>query len=150
MILGIGNDIVDIRRIEATLARKGQRFIDRLFTRAEQTFCEQRPNPSYAYARHYAAKEAAVKALGTGFTCGVGWRCVEVVRRRGQKPTLAFHGAALHRLSHMTPEGYVAGWDMSMSDEPPYATAIVILHAVREGKQVAPPAPRPYSHGDKS
>lgn len=144
MILGIGNDIVDIRRIEATLGRKGDRFIQRLFTPAEQAFCLRRPHPPYAYARHYAAKEAAVKALGTGFTCGVGWRSVEVVRRRGQKPTLAFHGAALQRLQDMTPGGYVAGWDLSMSDEPPYATAIVILHAVPDGEQVAPPPPKAY------
>lgn len=145
MILGIGNDIVDIRRIEASMARKGARFINRLFTEREQEFCESKFHPPNAYARYYAVKEAAVKALGTGFTHHVGWRSVEIVRRKRLKPGLIFHGAALTRLEDMTPEGWVAGHDMSASDEPPYATAIVILYAVREGEQVAPPGPTPYS-----
>ena len=102
-------------------------------TPKEQAFCEGRHTPIHAYARYYAIKEAAVKALGTGFTQGVGWRSVEVVRRPKQKPTLAFHGAAQTRLQAMTPMGWQAGWDMSVSDEPPYATAVVILYAVQGG-----------------
>ena len=145
MILGIGNDIVDIRRLDATLARRGDRFKNRLFTEAEQEFCESKHTPINAYGRYYAIKEAAVKALGTGFTHGVGWRSVEVLRRKRLKPTLIFHGAALHRLNMMTPEGWVAGHDMSVSDEPPYASAVVILYAVQAGQQVAPPGPTPYS-----
>ena len=130
MILGIGNDIVDLRRIEASLDRRGQRFVDRLFTQAEQAFCLSRYHPPHAFGRYYAAKEAAVKALGTGFTQGVGWRMVEVVRRPRQKPTLAFHGAAQAHLATLTPPGYRPLWDLSMSDEPPYATAVVILSAL--------------------
>ena len=144
MILGIGNDIIDIRRIEASLARQGTRFLSRLFTPDEQSFCENRFHPPNAYARYYAIKEAAVKALGTGFSCGVGWRSVEVVRGKHTKPALTFHGAAAARLTDMTPAGWHAGHDMSVSDEPPYASAVVILYAVREGEQVAPPAPNLY------
>lgn len=144
MILGIGNDIVDIRRIEASMARKGSRFVNRLFTEAEQEFCESKHHPPNAYARYYAVKEAAVKALGTGFTHGVGWRSVEILRRKRLKPMMVFHGAAADRLAAMMPEGWVAGHDMSASDEPPYATATVILYAVRVGEQVAPPCPGPY------
>ena len=144
MILGIGNDIIDIRRIEASLTRRGARFINRLFTLDEQSFCESRFHPPHAYARYYAIKEAAVKALGTGFSCGVGWRSVEVVRGTFKKPTLAFHDAAAARLADMTPAGWHAGHDMSVSDEPPYASAVVILYAVREGEQVATPPPTLY------
>ena len=149
MILGIGNDIVDMRRLQASWDRRGQRFLDRIYTPDEQAFANARAHPLHVFAKLYAVKEAAVKALGTGFTCGVGWRSVELVRRKGQKPTLAFHGAGAARLAAMTPPGYVAGWDVSSSDEPPYATAVVILHAVRVGEQVAPPAPGPYSAATK-
>lgn len=148
MILGIGNDIVDIRRLAASMDRKTDRFKNRLFTQGEQEYCESKFYPPNAYARYYAIKEAAVKALGTGFTHGVGWRSVEIVRRKRLKPTLVFHDGALARLNAMTPEGWIAGHDMSASDEPPYATAIVILYAVRAGEQVAPPGPTPYRAAD--
>ena len=148
MILGIGNDIVDIRRLKATLGRRGDRFRSRLFTKSEQAFCESKHTPINAYARYYAIKEAAVKALGTGFTHGVGWRSIEVVRRKRLKPALVFHGAARQRLTHMTPKGWMAGHDVSVSDEPPYASAVVILYAVQAGQQVAPSGPSPYSGDD--
>ena len=150
MILGIGNDIVDIRRIEVAMMRKGSRFINRLFTPEEQAFCKSRYHPPNAYARYYAIKEAVAKALGTGFTHGVGWCSIEVVRRKRVKPSLRFYGAAAARLAAMTPQGWVAGHDLSASDEPPYATALVILYAVRQGLQVAPPVPSPYSPQSKN
>ncbi len=130
MILGLGNDLVDTRRLQAAWDRRGARFLQRLYTSDEQAFCLSRPNPVDALGRCYAAKEAAVKALGTGFTHGIGWRSVEVVRRQGQRSTLAFHGEALARLHHLTPVGMGVNWQLSISDEPPYASAVVVLFAV--------------------
>ena len=130
MILGLGNDLVDTRRLQAAWDRRGARFVERLYTPDEQAFCLSRANPVHAFGRCYAAKEAAVKALGTGFTQGIGWRSVEVVRRPKRRPTLAFHGAALDRLTDLTPAGTRVDWQLSISDEPPYASAVVVLFTI--------------------
>ena len=133
MILGLGNDLVDIRRIERTLERHGDRFIDRVFTTVERAKAERRTEKLRAatYAKRFAAKEAASKALGTGFADGVFFRDLGVVNLRSGKPTLAMTGGAAARLAALTPPGHVAQVDLTMTDEYPYASAIVIISAVR-------------------
>lgn len=130
MIIGTGIDLVDIRRIKETLDKHGQRFKDRLFCEGEQAFCERKPDQAAAYARHYAVKEAACKALGTGMTQGVAWRGIELYREKGRKPELRFHDGALERLNSLIPLGEKPKLHVSMSDDPPYATAMVIIEAV--------------------
>lgn len=127
MILGTGIDLIDIRRIQDSLDRFGQRFINRVFCPGEIAFCTARPDPAAAFARHYAVKEAACKALGTGMRQGVAWRGIELRREPGRKPYLCFHGGALARLEALMPAGYVPVLHVSISDEPPYATSIVII-----------------------
>src|SRR3984957_20949518 len=123
MILGVGSDLIDIRRIEAAIARFGDRFIDRIFTEAERRRCERRANPGPSYARRFAAKEAAAKALGTGFRSGVFWRDLGVVNLRSGQPTLQMTGGAAARLVGVTPAGMVASVALTMTDEYPYAFA---------------------------
>ena len=132
MILGLGNDLIDIRRIEKTLARFGARFIDRVFTEAEQAKAERRTETMRAatYAKRYAAKEAAAKALGTGFRAGVFWRDIGVVNTPLGQPTLQLTGGALDRLQQMLPPGMAARIDLTMTDEYPMAEAVVIISAV--------------------
>jgi holo-[acyl-carrier protein] synthase len=133
MILGLGSDLVDIRRIERTLERHGDRFIDRVFTPLERAKAEKRTEKLRAgtYAKRFAAKEAASKALGTGFSAGVFFRDLGVVNLRSGKPTLQLTGGAAERLARLTPPGHTAQIDLSMTDEYPYASAIVIISAVR-------------------
>ena len=130
MILGVGNDIVDIRRIEATLRRRGDLFRRRLFTDQEQTFARTKINEAMALARNYAVKEAVAKALGTGFSRGVAWRDIEIVRVKGAKPHIRLHGGALYHAWKLCPDTMKPDCDYSASDEPPYATAVAILFAV--------------------
>lgn len=130
MIIGIGNDIIDITRIERTLERFGDRFTTRCFTEVERQKCDRRYQRAASYARRYAAKEACAKALGTGLRRGVFWRDMGVVNLRSGKPTIALTNGALHRLRQITPEGYVARIDLTITDEPPQAQAIVIITAV--------------------
>ena len=130
MIIGIGSDLIDINRIERTLARFGERFIDRVFTPLEREKSERRANRAHSYARRYAAKEACAKALGTGFRAGVFWRDMGVINLPGGKPTLALTGGAAARLAAITPPGMTARIDVSLTDEPPLAQAIVIITAV--------------------
>jgi len=134
MILGLGSDLIDIRRIEKTLARFGKRFVDRIFTPEEQRKAERRKGAgnSYAstYAKRYAAKEAASKALGTGFRAGVFWRDLGVVNLPTGKPTVVMTGGAAARLAALTPPGMTAQVDLSMTDEYPMAQAIVIISAI--------------------
>ena len=132
MILGLGNDLIDIRRIEKTLARFGDRFIDRVFTEAERAKAERRTEVMRAatYAKRYAAKEAAAKALGTGFRAGVFWRDIGVVNTSLGQPTLCLTGGAAERLQQMLPPGMVARIDLTMTDEYPMAEAVVIISAV--------------------
>lgn len=130
MILGIGSDLVDITRIEKALERFGPRFINRIFTAVEQDKSEGRANRAASYARRFAAKEACAKALGTGFRKGVFWRDMGVMNRPGGQPTLILTGGAKVRLESMTPPGMVARIDLSMTDDPPIAQAIVIISAI--------------------
>jgi holo-[acyl-carrier protein] synthase len=130
VILGIGSDLVDIRRIEETLARFGDRFLDRIFTATERNKSEGRANRAASYARRFAAKEACAKALGTGLRRGVFWRDMGVVNQPGGRPTLQLTGGALARLNTLLPAGMAARIDLSITDEPPLAQAIVVISAV--------------------
>ena len=132
MILGLGNDLVDIRRIERTLERFGARFVERVFTEVEREKSERRKNRAASYAKRFAAKEACAKALGTGFRQGVFWRDLGVVNLVSGKPGMALTGGAAQRLESMTPPGMKAMIELSISDESPMAEAIVIISAVVE------------------
>jgi len=129
VIIGIGNDLVDIKRIESTLARYGDRFIKRIFTLSEQEKSEKRVNRVESYAKRFAAKEACSKALGTGFRKGVFWRDMGVINFPGGKPTMELKGGAAKRLEEITPQGMQAQIDLSITDEPPLAGALVIISA---------------------
>lgn len=133
MILGLGNDIIDIRRIEQTIERFGDRFIQRIFTELEQKKSERRANRAASYARRFAAKEACSKALGTGLRSGVFWRDMGVVNLPSGKPTIKLTGGALRRLRAITPPGMRAQIDLSITDDHPQAQAIVIISAVPAG-----------------
>lgn len=129
MILGIGNDLIDIRRIEKTLARFGDRFIQRLYTDIEQKRSEGRQQRAASYAKRFAAKEACSKALGTGLRQGVFWRDMGVANLPSGKPTVKLTGGALARLQKITPEGMQAQIDLTITDDFPLAQAIVIISA---------------------
>ena len=133
MILGLGTDLIDIRRIRRVLDRYGQRFLERIFTEAERDWCERHLDRAGAYAMRYAAKEACSKALGTGFRRGVYWRDMGVVSLRSGQPTLQLRGGALERLHELTPQGMAARVDVSLTDEPPIAHAVVAISAVPKG-----------------
>ena len=130
MIVGIGSDLIDIRRIRRTLDRFGDRFTQRCFTEAERTRAEGRRLRAETYARRFAAKEACAKALGTGLRRGVFWRDMGVVNLPGGKPTMALTGGAAQRLAELLPDGMEGRIDISITDEPPLAQAIVIISAV--------------------
>lgn len=130
MILGIGSDLIDITRIDRALERFGDRFVRRVFTDVERRKSEARANRAASFARRFAAKEACAKALGTGLSGGVFWRDMGVVNMPGGQPTLALTGGALARLNAMVPPGMVPRIDLSMTDDPPLAQAIVIISAV--------------------
>ncbi|MEM8950770.1 MAG: holo-ACP synthase [Pseudomonadota bacterium] len=129
MILGIGTDLIDICRIERTIARFGDRFIDRVFTEIERQKSERRSAPAAAFSQRYAAKEACAKALGTGFREGVFWRDIGVDNWPSGQPFLRLQAGAAHRLEALVPKGLVARIDLSLTDEPPYAHAMVIISA---------------------
>jgi holo-[acyl-carrier protein] synthase len=129
LILGIGTDLIDIRRVERTLARFGARFRERVFTEIEQARAERTANPAAAYAKRYAAKEACAKALGTGFRQGVYWRDIGVVNCGSGMPVLELHHGAAARLAALTPGGMEARIDLSLTDEPPYAHGMVVISA---------------------
>ena len=129
MIIGIGNDIVDIKRIERVLERFGERFLDRIFTPAERERAERRANRAATYAKRFAAKEACSKALGTGLRRGVFWRDMGVANLSSGKPTMALTGGALGRLNEIVPEGMIAQIDVSLTDDYPMAQAIVLISA---------------------
>lgn len=132
MILGIGNDLVNITRIERSIARFGDRFLDRVFTGEERRKAERRADRFGTYAKRFAAKEACSKALGTGFRAGVFWRDMGVVNMPSGRPTMKLTGGALQRLAAITPDGYDAQIDVTLTDEHPIAQAIVIISAVRQ------------------
>lgn len=131
MIIGIGNDIIDIRRINKTLERFGDRFIQRLFTEIEQKKSNRRANRAASYAKRFAAKEACSKALGTGFRAGVYWRDLGVVNKPSGQPTMQLTNGALERLYKLTPAGYKPQIDLTITDDHPLAQAIVIISAVK-------------------
>ena len=130
MILGVGSDLIDIRRIEQTIERHGERFLGRIFTPAERAKAERRATRIDTYAKRFAAKEACSKALGTGFRNGVFWRDMGVVNLPSGRPTMELTGGALARLKEITPPGYVARIDVTLTDEYPTAQALVIISAV--------------------
>jgi holo-[acyl-carrier protein] synthase len=130
MILGVGSDLIDIRRIEQTIERHGERFLGRIFTPAERAKAERRATRIDTYAKRFAAKEACSKALGTGLRNGVFWRDMGVVNLPSGRPTMELTGGALARLKEITPPGYVARIDVTLTDEYPTAQALVIISAV--------------------
>ena len=130
MIIGIGSDLIDIRRIEKTLERFGERFTNRCYTEVERQKSDKRLLRAESYAKRYAAKEACSKALGTGFRKGVFWRDMGVVNLPGGKPTMKLTGGALARLNEIVPDGMDAQIDLTITDEPPIAEALVIISAV--------------------
>lgn len=129
MIIGIGNDIIDIRRVEKTLEKHGERFTLRCFTEVERIKSDQRRLRAASYAKRFAAKEACAKALGTGLSRGVFWRDMGVVNLPGGKPTIALTGGAAKRLAEITPEGHEAAIHLTITDDFPMAQAIVIIDA---------------------
>jgi holo-[acyl-carrier protein] synthase len=129
MILGIGSDLIDIRRIEQTIARHGERFIGRIFTDVERAKAERRKNRIDTYAKRFAAKEACAKALGTGLRAGVFWRDMGVVNLPSGRPTMRLTGGALERLQAITPAGHEARIDVTITDEYPIAQAFVMISA---------------------
>ena len=132
MILGIGNDIIDIRRIETTIARFGDRFLDRIFTETERRRSDRRAERAASYAKRFAAKEACSKALGTGLRQGVFWRDMGVVNLPSGRPTLVLTGGALLALERITPPGYTARIDLTITDDFPQAQAIVIISGLKD------------------
>jgi holo-[acyl-carrier protein] synthase len=129
MILGIGNDMIDIRRVERSIERWGTRFLDRIFTEVERAKSDRRAQRAASYAKRFAAKEACAKALGTGLNAGVFWRDMGVVNLPSGKPTLRLTGGALKRLQAITPAGMAAQIDLTITDDFPLAQAIVIISA---------------------
>ena len=129
MIIGIGNDLIDIRRVEKSLERFGARFTDRVFTQIEQDKSDRRRNRAASYAKRFAAKEACAKALGTGISGGVYWRDMGVVNLRGGKPTMLLTGGAMERLSLLIPEGLEPVIHLTITDDGPLAQAFVIISA---------------------
>ena len=133
MIIGLGNDIVDIRRIDAAIERYGERFLARIFTDIERAKSDARAQRAPSYANRFAAKEACAKALGTGFRDGVFWRDMGVINLPSGRPTLALTGGAALQLSRITPSGCVARIDLALTDDFPLAEAVVIISALPAG-----------------
>ena len=133
MILGIGSDIVDVRRIERVIERHGERFLARVYTATERAKADGRAKRIETYAKRFAAKEACAKALGTGLRAGVFWRDMGVVNLPSGRPTMKLTGGALKRLHAITPEGCEARIDVTITDEGPMAQALVVISAVERG-----------------
>lgn len=131
MIIGLGNDIIDIRRVERTIERYGDRFLVRVFTETERLKSDNRAGRAASYAKRFAAKEACAKALGTGFRQGVFWRDMGVVNLPSGRPTLELTGGAARALELLTPEGFEVRIDLSITDDFPTAQAIVIISAIK-------------------
>jgi holo-[acyl-carrier protein] synthase len=134
MIIGIGADLMDIRRIEKSLERFGERFTNRCFTEIERAKSDKRRMRAASYAKRYAAKEAGAKALGTGIARGVSWKEIGVVNLPGGKPTLELKGRALDWLHRLTPEGMTPLVHITITDDFPYAQAFVVIEAIRDGE----------------
>lgn len=129
MIIGIGSDLCDIRRIEKTLDRFGERFTHRVFTEIERAKSDSRAERAASYAKRFAAKEACSKALGSGIAMGVNWREIGVVNLPGGKPTIQLLGSAAERLAKLTPAGFTAKIDLTITDDYPLAQAFVVISA---------------------
>jgi len=142
MIIGIGSDLIDIRRVAKVIERHGDRFLDRIFTDAERARAERRSKNEKmvvaTYAKRFAAKEACAKALGTGLRGGVWWRDMGVVNLPGGRPTMQLTGGAQRRLQAITPKGYEPRIDVTITDEGPMAHAFVVISAVPAGGAGAP------------
>ncbi|MBX3485991.1 holo-ACP synthase [Phenylobacterium sp.] len=132
MILGLGSDLSDIRRVQASLDRFGDRFRQRVFTEVERVRSDRKADAAASYAKRFAAKEACAKALGTGIRRGVFWRDMGVVNMRSGQPTMALTGGAAERLAEMTPPGMRAVIHLTLTDDHPYAQAFVIIEALPE------------------
>ena len=133
MIIGIGSDLTDIRRVAETLARFGDRFRNRIFTDVERTRSDRKPDAASSYAKRFAAKEACAKALGTGIRRGVFWRDMGVINARSGQPTMLLTGGAANRLAQLVPAGHEAHIHLSLTDDHPYAQAFVIIEALPKG-----------------
>jgi holo-[acyl-carrier protein] synthase len=133
MILGLGNDMIDIRRIAKTIERYGDRFLGRVFTDTERRKSDRRTTRAASYAKRFAAKEACAKALGTGFRKGVYWRDMGVVNMRSGRPTMVLTGGAAEQLKRITPQGLEARVDVTLTDDFPLAQAIVVISGVPAG-----------------
>ena len=131
MIIGVGADLCDIRRIQTSLDRFGDRFKNRCFTELERTRSDRKPDAAWSYAKRFAAKEACAKALGTGMRRDVYWRDIGVVNRPSGQPTLALTGHAAEHLAGLTPPGHRAEIHLTLSDEHPYALAFVVIEVLR-------------------
>ncbi|MBH63283.1 MAG: holo-ACP synthase [Alphaproteobacteria bacterium] len=129
MVIGMGSDLIDIRRIEKVLERFGDRFVERIFTEHERKKSEGHVNRAALYARRFAAKEACAKALGTGFRQGVFWRDLGVTSLPSGKPLMELTGGALSRLNELIPDGMQSHIELTITDEPPLAQAIVLISA---------------------
>jgi holo-[acyl-carrier protein] synthase len=140
MIIGLGSDLIDIRRVEKSIARFGDRFLNRIFTQLEKDKSDKRAQRAASYAKRFAAKEACSKALGTGLRKGVFWRDMGVVNLPGGKPSMKLTNGALKRLEQITPPGYRAQIDLTITDDFPLAQAIVIISAVATAPQPPPNA----------
>jgi len=130
MIIGIGSDLIDVRRVAKVIERHGDRFLDRIFTAAERARAERRAKSVETYAKRFAAKEACSKALGTGIRAGVWWRDMGVINLPSGRPTMQLTGGALARLAAITPAGCEARIDLTITDEGPMAQALVVISAV--------------------
>lgn len=135
MIIGLGSDLIDIRRVERSIERFGDRFLDRIFTDVEKLKSDKRAQRAASYAKRFAAKEACSKALGTGLRKGVFWRDMGVINLPGGKPTMNLTNGALRRLEQITPKGHIAVIDLTITDDFPLAQAIVIISAVAKPPQ---------------
>lgn len=133
MIIGIGSDLCDIRRIEGTLERFGERFVNRVFTETERARSDGRAERAASYAKRFAAKEACSKALGSGIRMGVAWKEMGVVNRPSGQPTLALSGGAAERLAALVPPGHRPVIHLTLTDDYPLAQAFVVIEAVPAG-----------------
>ena len=134
MIVGIGSDLIDIRRIERSIERHGVRFIERIFTQAERDLSEERRHRAASYAKRFAAKEACAKALGTGIGQGVFWRDMGIVNLPSGRPTMKLENGAAKRLAEIVPDGYVASIHVTITDDWPLAQAFVVIEALPPGE----------------
>jgi holo-[acyl-carrier protein] synthase len=134
MIVGVGSDLVDVRRIERMIARYGEHFLDRIFTAEERARSDGRARRAESYAKRFAAKEACAKALGTGLRAGVFFRDLGVVNIRGGRPTMRLTGGAAERLARLMPAACEAQIDITLTDEGPLAQAVVIISAIPRSK----------------